>query len=150
VQSVKHVIDKTGMIPAELELEVTESVVQTDQENLSIFQGLKKLGVSLAIDDFGTGYSSFASLKHLNVDCVKIDKYFIDDILADDGTRPLVSSMVEIGHSFCHKVIAEGVEKSEQFKLVQEIGCESVQGFLFSKPVSAEEVPKLLEQKYPV
>ena len=150
VQSVKHVIDKTGMIPAELELEVTESVVQTDQENLSIFQDLKKLGVSLAIDDFGTGYSSFASLKHLNVDCLKIDKYFIDDILADDGTKLLVSSMAEIGHNLCHKVIAEGVEKPEQFKFVQEIGCESVQGFLFSKPVSAEEVPKLLNQKYPV
>ncbi len=148
VQSVKRAIEKTGMDPAELELEVTESVVQTDQDNLSIFQELKKLGVSLAIDDFGTGYSSFASLKHLNVDCLKIDKYIIDDLLVDDDSRRLVSSMTEIGHNFCNKIIAEGVEESEQFKYIQEMGCESVQGFLFSKPVSAEEIPKLLDRNY--
>ena len=148
VQSVKRAIEKAGMDPTELELEVTESVVQTDQENLSIFQELKKLGVTLAIDDFGTGYSSFASLKHLNVDCLKIDKYFIDDMLADDDTKLLVSSMTEIGHNFCNKVIAEGVEESEQFKYIQEIGCESVQGFLFSEPVPAEEIPKLLDRNY--
>jgi EAL domain-containing protein (putative c-di-GMP-specific phosphodiesterase class I) len=111
---------------------------------------LKKLGVSLAIDDFGTGYSSFASLKHLNVDCLKIDKYFIDDMMVDDDTKLLVSSMAEIGRNFCQKVIAEGVEQPDQFKFIQEIGCESVQGFLFSEPVSAQEIPKLLEQTYPV
>ncbi len=83
VSLIKRVIDETGMVPSELELEVTESVVQTDRKNLSIFRELKELGVLLAIDDFGTGYSSFASLKHLTVDCLKIDKYFIDDILAD-------------------------------------------------------------------
>jgi diguanylate cyclase (GGDEF)-like protein/PAS domain S-box-containing protein len=149
VQSVKRAIDATGMHPAELELEVTESVVQTDQQNLPIFRDLKKLGVSLAIDDFGMGYSSFASLKHLNVDCLKIDKYFIDDIQTDD-TRLLIASMVEIGHNFCNKVIAEGVEDSEQFKIVCEIGCESVQGFLFSEPVPAGEVAKLLDHQYPV
>ncbi len=148
VRSVRRAIDKTGMDPSELELEVTESVVQTNLENLSIFQELKQLGVSLAIDDFGTGYSSFASLKHLNVDCLKIDKYFIDDMLADDDTKLLVSSMTEIGHNFCHRVIAEGVEKPEQFKYIQEIDCDSVQGFLFSEPVSAEKIPKLLDRNY--
>jgi diguanylate cyclase (GGDEF)-like protein/PAS domain S-box-containing protein len=148
VQSVKQVIDKTGMDPTELELEVTESVVQTDQENLSIFRDLKKLGVSLAIDDFGTGYSSFASLKHLDADCLKIDKYFIDDLLLHDDTKLLVSSMVEIGHNFCHKVIAEGVEQPEQFEFIQKIGCESVQGYLFSKPVCAEEITTLLDKNF--
>ena len=148
VKSVKHVLDKTGMDAADLELEVTESVVQTDQRNLSIFRDLKQLGVSLAIDDFGTGYSSFASLKHLNVDCLKIDKYFIDDILVDDDAKLLLSSMTEIGHNFCNKVIAEGVEQLEQFEVVQGIGCDSVQGFFFSKPVPAEDIPKLLERDY--
>ena len=123
--------------------------MQTDQQNLSVFQELKELGVSLAIDDFGTGYSSFASLKHLKVDCLKIDKYFVDDILSEE-TRLLVASMAEIGHNFCHKVVAEGVEQSEQFEILREIGCESVQGFLFSEPVPAEEVSKLLGQQYPV
>jgi len=148
VQSVKRIIDKTGMDPGELELEVTESVVQTDRENLSIFKDLKKLGVTLALDDFGRGCSSLASLKHLNVDCLKIDKYFIDDMLVDDDSRRLVSSMVEIGHNFCHRVIAEGVEELEQFKIIQDLGCEIVQGYLFSKPVSADEIPKLMDKNY--
>jgi len=148
VRSVKRVIDETGMDPNELELEVTESVMQTDQENLSIFSDLKKLGVSLAIDDFGTGYSSFASLKHLDADCLKIDKYFIDDLLLHDDTKMLVSSMVEIGRNFCHKVIAEGVEEARQFEFIQKIGCDSVQGFLFSEPVCAEEIPILLKKNF--
>jgi len=148
VQSVKRVINETGMDPAELELEVTESVVQTDQENLSIFRDLKKLGVSLAIDDFGTGYSSFASLKHLDADCLKIDKYFIDDLLMQDDTKMLVSSIVEMGRNFCHKVIAEGIEEAGQFEFMQKLGCESVQGYLFSEPVSAEEIPTLLNKNF--
>jgi len=150
IHSVKRVIDETGMNAAELELEVTENVVQTDREYLTIFHELKELGVSLAIDDFGTGYSSFASFKNLEIDCLKIDKCFVDDILVDDDAKLLVTSMVEIGHNFCPEVIAEGVEQLEQFKIIQEIGCESVQGFLFSEPVPAGEVPKILDQKYPV
>ncbi|MEL6221991.1 MAG: bifunctional diguanylate cyclase/phosphodiesterase [Cyanobacteria bacterium J06627_8] len=144
VSLIKRVIDETGMVPSELELEVTESVVQTDQRNLSIFQDLKDLGVSLAIDDFGTGYSSLASLKHLTVDCLKIDKYFIDDMLTDNKSKILIGSIIEIGHSLEHEIIAEGVETEEQRYTLQELGCETAQGFLFSKPVSSDEISKLL------
>jgi len=144
VSLVKRVIDETGMVPSELELEVTEGVVQTDPKNLSVFQDLKDLGVLLAIDDFGTGYSSFASLKHLNVDCLKIDKYFIDDMITDEKTLLLISSMIEMGHNLGHDIIAEGVETSEQFDLLKEINCETAQGYLFSKPVTANEIAKLL------
>ena len=150
VQSVKRIIDKTGMDPTELELEVTESIEPTEQKNLSIFKDLKKLGVTLALDDFGRGCSSLASIKHLNVECLKIDKIFIDDMLVDENAKRLVSSMIEIGHNFCHRVIAEGVEELEQFKIIQEMGCEAVQGYLFSKPVSADEFSKLMDKKYPV
>ena len=150
VQSVKRIIDKTGMDPTELELEVTESIEPTEQKNLSIFKDLKKLGVTLALDDFGRGCSSLASIKHLNVECLKIDKIFIDDMLVDENAKRLVSSMIEIGHNFCHRVIAEGVEELEQFKIIQEMGCEAVQGYLFSKPVSADEISKLMDKKYPV
>ena len=144
VSLVKRVLDETGMVPSELELEVTESVVQTDQQNLSIFRELKDLGVLLAIDDFGTGYSSFASLKHLAVDCLKIDKYFIDDMLADHKSKILISSMIEMGHNLEHEIIAEGVETPEQCHTLQKLGCETVQGYLFSKPVSSDEISKLL------
>lgn len=147
VSLVKRVLDETGMVPSELELEVTESVVQTDKQNLSIFRELKDLGVLLAIDDFGTGYSSFASLKHLTVDCLKIDKYFIDDMLADHKSKILIGSMIEMGHNLEHEIIAEGVETPEQCHTLQKLGCETVQGYLFSKPVSSDEISKLLNSK---
>jgi len=129
---------------------VIESIEPTEQQSIPVFEGLKKLGVTLALDDFGRGYSSLASLKHINVECLKIDKIFIDDMLVDENAKRLVLSMIEIGHNFCPRVIVEGVEKLEQFKIIQEMGCEAVQGCLFSKPVSADEIPKLMDKKYPV
>jgi diguanylate cyclase (GGDEF)-like protein/PAS domain S-box-containing protein len=144
VPLIKRIIDETGMAPAELELEVTESVVQTDQRNLTIFKDLKDLGVLLAIDDFGTGYSSFASLKHLKVDCLKIDKYFVDDMLVDKKALLLIGSMVEMGHKLGYGIIAEGVEASEQLNILKHLGCGTAQGYLFSKPVDANAISKLL------
>ena len=146
VALIKHIIDETGIVPAELELEVTESVVQTDPRNLTILQDLKDLGVLLAIDDFGTGYSSFASLKHLHVDCLKIDKYFVDDMLVDKKTLTLISSMVDMGHKLGYTIIAEGVETSEQLKILKNLGCETAQGYLFSKPATADAISMLLNR----
>ena len=145
VSLIKCVIDKTGMLPAELELEVTESVVQTDKKNLAVFKDLKDLGILLAIDDFGTGYSSFASLKHIHVDYLKIDKYFIDDMHSDKKTLHLICSMIEMGHNLGYEIIAEGVETSEQFNMLKKLDCDTAQGYLFSKPVSATEISKLLK-----
>lgn len=145
VSLIQHVLEETGMVPTELELEVTESVVQTDQQNLSIFRELKDLGVLLAIDDFGTGYSSFASLKHLTVDCLKIDKYFIDDMLIDHKSETLMGAMIDMGHNLDHAIIAEGVETIEQYQMLQKLGCEIAQGYLLSKPVSADSIAKLLD-----
>jgi EAL domain-containing protein (putative c-di-GMP-specific phosphodiesterase class I) len=144
VPLIKRIIDETGIAPAELKLEVTECVVQTDQRNLSTFQDLKNLGVLLAIDDFGIGYSSFASLKHLKVDCLKIDKYFIDDMLIDKKALLLVGSMVEMGHKLGYGIIAEGVESPEQLNLLKHLGCGTAQGYLFTKPVDANAISKLL------
>jgi len=150
VKLVKRVIDETGIDPGHLELEVTESVVQTDPENLSVFEDLKGLGILLAIDDFGIGYSSFASLKHLNVDCLKIDKYFVDDMLVDRKSNLLISSLIEIAHNLGHCVIAEGVEQAKQLASLQELGCETVQGYLFSKPVAVDEMDKLLKSGFSI
>lgn len=144
VPMIRRIIEETGIAPGQLELEVTEGVVQTDRNNLSIFQDLKNLGIQLAIDDFGTGYSSFASLKHLTVDCLKIDKYFIDDMLTDKEVLFLVTSMIDIGHKLGHGIIAEGVESAEQMEMLKSLGCETVQGYYFSKPGSAATITKLL------
>lgn len=148
VSLIKHVLNETGIAPSELRLEVTEGAIQTNEKNLSIFQELKELGILLAIDDFGTGYSSFASLKHLKVDSLKIDKYFIDDMLNDKKTLLLISSMIEMGHSLKYEIIAEGVETLKQFNALKKLGCETVQGYLFSKPVSANEISKLLNTAF--
>lgn len=150
VSLVKRIIEETGIAPEELSLEVTESVVQTNPENLAIFHDLKKLGIQLAIDDFGTGYSSLASLKHLEVDYFKIDKYFIDDMLIDNKGLLLVSSMIEMGHKFGYKIIAEGVETSEQLNILKGMNCEAIQGYLFSKPGCPDEISKLLNNSFKV
>jgi diguanylate cyclase (GGDEF)-like protein/PAS domain S-box-containing protein len=141
---IKRAIAATGMEPFDLELEVTEGVVQTDQQNLSTFQELKNLGITLAIDDFGTGYSSFSSLKHLQVDSLKIDKYFVDDLADDQETLLLVGSMIEMGRNLGHNIVAEGIETLEQFLALSKLGCNVAQGDFFSKPVGADRVPELL------
>ncbi|MGB1261883.1 MAG: EAL domain-containing protein [Cognaticolwellia sp.] len=143
VPMVKDVIAKTNICPTELELEVTESIVQTNNENLSIFKRLNDLGVILAIDDFGKGYSSFASLKHIHINSLKIDKYFIDDISIDEKSFCLVRSMVEMGHDLGYEVVAEGIETQEQLNIVKKLGCDTAQGFLFSQPVSADAIVEL-------
>ena len=142
VSLIKGIIEETGIVPSELVLEVTESIVQTDPRNLSIFEDLKDLGVSLAIDDFGIGYSSFASLKHLKVDYLKIDKLFVADMLVDKQALTLISSMIEMGHRLGYGIIVEGIEYLEQFNILRSLGCEKVQGYLFSEPVSADKIAK--------
>ncbi len=144
VSLVIRILDETGMSPTTLELEVTENVVHTDQQNLAIFKELNDLGVIIAIDDFGTGYSSFASLKHLTVDYLKIDRYFINDMLSDNETQLLIASMIEIGHNLGHGIIAEGVETTEQLNVLKHLGCEIAQGYLYSPPVAADGVSKYL------
>ena len=144
---VERILHDSDIPSDQLELEVTEGVVQTNQRNLAVFERLRNLGVSVAIDDFGTGYSSFASLKHLNIDQLKIDKYFIDDIVTDNKARQLVGSMISMAHSLGYRVIAEGVETQEQLQVVSQLGCDIVQGYYFSRPVPADEMAELLRQK---
>ncbi len=150
VPLIARTINETGIAPADLELEITESVVQTDQRNLSIFKDLKALGIKLAIDDFGSGYSSFASLKHLNADRLKIDKHFVDDMISDKKAMTLISSMIEMGHKLGYEITVEGVEKLEQFDALKKLACENAQGFLFSKPVDSNEIASLLNQQKPL
>ncbi|MCG7883028.1 MAG: EAL domain-containing protein [Candidatus Thiodiazotropha taylori] len=144
VSLINRVIEETGMNPTELELEVTENVVQTNPENLTVFRELKDLGVLIAIDDFGVGYSSFASLKHLTADYLKIDRHFVNDMLSDDETQLLIASMIDLGHKLWHRIIAEGVETADQFEVLNNLGCDTAQGYLFSKPVDADEIRQIL------
>lgn len=146
VPLIEQSLAKNGLAPNELELEITEGLIQTDKDNLVVFKRLKSLGIKLAIDDFGSGYSSFASLKHINVDFLKIDKHFVDDILHDKKAGLLVNSMIEMGHNLGHHITAEGIEQAEQFEMIKRFGCDSAQGYLFSKPVNGHEMSSLLKR----
>ncbi|MCW8349131.1 EAL domain-containing protein [Vibrio sp. ZSDZ65] len=145
---IERVLYETKMDPNDLELEVTETVIQTKPTHQLVFKRLKALGIKLAIDDFGTGYSSFASLKHLDVDVLKIDKYFIDDILVDRKSQYLVESMIGMAHNLGYYVVAEGVENQEQAQLLKPMSCDVAQGYLFSKPTHPENIETLLRQAH--
>jgi EAL domain-containing protein (putative c-di-GMP-specific phosphodiesterase class I) len=108
-----------------------------------MFERIRELGVKIAIDDFGTGYSSLASLKALPIDCLKIDRFFITDMLKDEKAAVLLGTIVSVAHALGHKVVGEGVEEEAQLKVLEGIGCDLVQGFYFSRPVPADAIPEL-------
>jgi diguanylate cyclase (GGDEF)-like protein/PAS domain S-box-containing protein len=146
ISGVRAVLIATGVEPANLELELTESVLMQDAEStVRTLGALKAMGVTLAIDDFGTGYSSFTYLRRFPVDALKLDKSFVQEITEDPGDATIVSAMINIGKSLNQRVIAEGVETRGQLKFLQSHGCDEGQGYYFSHPVVAEQAGTLLE-----
>jgi diguanylate cyclase (GGDEF)-like protein len=146
LQDVARIIAESGLTPESLELEITESMVMQNPERArETLQKLKAMGISLSMDDFGTGYSSLAYLKKFPIDCVKIDRSFIKDIPVDADDMAITKGVIALGHSLRLKVVAEGVETKEQQEFLQANDCDEMQGFLFSKPLPAEEVTTLLK-----
>ena len=147
---IAKTIAQTGLTPECLELEITESLVMHNPEHAAdTLHKLKAMGISLSIDDFGTGYSSLAYLKRFPIDCVKVDRSFIKDIPNDSDDMAITKGIIALGHSLRLKVIAEGVETVEQREFLRANGCDELQGFLFSKPLPAEEVTALLKNHSP-
>jgi diguanylate cyclase (GGDEF)-like protein/PAS domain S-box-containing protein len=145
ISGVRAVLIATGVEPANLELELTESVLMQDAESTVRTLGeLKAMGVTLAIDDFGTGYSSFTYLRRFPVDALKLDKSFVQEITENPGNATIVSAMVNIGKSLNLRVIAEGVETRRQLNFLQSHGCDEGQGYYFSHPVVAGQAGTLL------
>lgn len=143
---VETILAETGLDPACLELEVTESVVQTNAESSDTFDRLKRLGVRIAIDDFGTGYSCLDSIRRLPLHRLKIDRVFVHDLLADTDNSSIIATIIAMGRAMGLTVVAEGVEHLEQAQYLRGLGCDLVQGFYFSKPVSAAEIAVLANQ----
>ncbi|GAB7036642.1 MULTISPECIES: putative bifunctional diguanylate cyclase/phosphodiesterase [Catenuloplanes] len=142
VGQVRAALDGTGAAPGALLLEITESLVLHDTEQvLADLRALRALGVRIAIDDFGTGYSSLSYLRHLPVDVLKIDKSFIDDIVTSDRQAALVTAIVTLARDLGLTVVAEGIEDAGQRATLNGMGCPYGQGYLFSKPVPPEAVP---------
>jgi diguanylate cyclase (GGDEF)-like protein len=143
---VAEVLDETGLAPEFLELELTESVVVKDfAESTRQLQRLKRLGVSIAIDDFGTGYSSLNYLHRLPIDRLKIDRSFIQVLNAPNSTLPILEAIISMAKNMELGLVGEGVETDEQMTMLCLKGCDLLQGFLYSRPVSADRAKFLLQ-----
>src|SRR5450830_1234835 len=148
VAEVQQVLEHTGLPPALLEIEVTESGLMQNMEAMAgVLRALKSLGVRIAIDDFGTGYSSLAYLASLPVDVLKIDKSFVDAYQASPKNMAIITAIIDLAHHLQLDVIAEGVESREQADFLVAFGCCNMQGYYFSKPVSAADLQAWCEAR---
>jgi diguanylate cyclase len=145
VASVTRVLRETGFQATNLELELTEGVIVEDADAAeAAMMDLRALGVNLALDDFGTGYSSLIYLRRFAFDKIKIDRSFLESMEATGESAILIHSIVHLGRALGLTVTAEGVETPEQHRFLQALGCHQLQGYLFSRPVPAEEIDRLM------
>ncbi|MGF7036077.1 diguanylate cyclase (GGDEF)-like protein [Paenibacillus mucilaginosus] len=145
VTMVESILEETGLPAGCLTLEITENIaVHKEECVISKMQKLKSLGVRMAIDDFGTGYSSLSYLGRFPMDVLKIDKSFVQSILQDSKEKEIVKTVIAIAHTLNLSVTAEGVETEDQLRYLRQQGCDIGQGYLMSKPLSAEECEKLM------
>jgi len=147
-ERVAEVLDESGLDPGLLDLEITEGAMLKDEEQaIELFEKLRDTGVGLALDDFGTGYSSLSYLRRLPINTLKIDRSFILGVEEDPDERALVESIITMAKSLQLRVVAEGVETRKQQRFLDELGCDEIQGYLFCKPVCAEEAAEFLSRK---
>jgi diguanylate cyclase (GGDEF)-like protein len=139
VETVRAVLDATGLPPAALELEITESVIMNIEDALAILKRLHQLGVHLAVDDFGTGYSSLSYLKLLPINTLKIDRSFVIGIGGNAGDEAIIRTVIALARSLKLSTVAEGVDSAHQVDFLRAHGCNEIQGFFFGKPQPADE-----------
>jgi diguanylate cyclase (GGDEF)-like protein len=145
IDIISEILAETRVAPATLEVEITESIAIEDlDQTIAILASLRSLGVKISLDDFGTGYSSLAALKYLPLDRLKIDRSFIRELKANTIDASIVNTIVNLGHELNLNVVAEGVETIEQFELLRSINCDAVQGFFFSRPVTATALETMI------
>ena len=143
---IATILRETDIDPAQLKLEVTESFAMDNPERtIYVLHGLRGVGVKIAIDDFGTGFTSLSYLKLFPVDCLKIDRSFVKDILTDANDKMIASSIIALSHSLGLYVVAEGVETQEQHDWLSSQGCDQMQGYLFSRPLPTNEALNYLK-----
>jgi diguanylate cyclase (GGDEF)-like protein/PAS domain S-box-containing protein len=148
LDSIDEILIKTGLSPENLELEITEAAVMANIDYaIDIMYDIKNRGITLALDDFGTGYSSLSYLRKFPIDTLKIDMSFIRNLEQSTTDKNIVSSIIELAHSLKLTVVAEGVETESQAKILANMNCDVMQGYLFSKPVDAAAFEQLLLDK---
>ena len=146
IDDLRAVLKETGFPAERLELELTESTLQLVETSPRLISEIKSLGVSIAIDDFGTGYSSLSVLKNLPIDRLKIDQSFVRDMTADSNDVAIVEAILGMSRTLGLQIIAEGVETEAQLSILQQLGCESGQGYLFSRPLPPAELALWLQR----
>jgi len=137
-------LSKWKIDPSCLEMEITERAILNYDEISTEMHKLSGMGVRFAVDDFGTGFSSLQHLHLLPISAVKIDRSFVQRLCDSSSSYPIVKAIIAVGHSMKLEVIAEGVEQEEQRLILDRLGCDGMQGFLFAKPVSQEEIAQAL------
>jgi EAL domain-containing protein (putative c-di-GMP-specific phosphodiesterase class I) len=146
VNNVWAVLKDTRLEPRYVEFELTESVLMQHVESTACtLKALKDMGTTLAVDDFGTGYSSLSYLRRFPIDALKLDRSFVQEITSDAGDALIISAVINMGKSLKHRVIAEGVETSDQLAFLQSHGCDEGQGYYFSRPIVAPQFARFLE-----
>jgi diguanylate cyclase (GGDEF)-like protein/PAS domain S-box-containing protein len=149
IPGVRRVLAETGVEPAMLELEITESIAMSRAELVDqLLRDIRELGVELSIDDFGTGYSSLAYLKRFPVQRLKVDRAFVHDLGRDADSAAIIRSIVTLGHGLQMRIVAEGVETAAQLALLRELECDEYQGYLFSRPVEEDAVAPMLHANF--
>ena len=146
VREVEQALVASGLAPGRLELEITENVLLQDNDaTLGILLRLRGMGVRIAMDDFGTGYSSLSYLRRFPFDKIKIDQSFIRNVGTEKGSVEIIRAVVGLGQALSMKVLAEGVETTEQLRMLQAEGCDELQGYLFSKPKPLQDVQDIID-----
>ncbi|MGH4137859.1 putative bifunctional diguanylate cyclase/phosphodiesterase [Clostridium sp.] len=145
---IANILKEYGVSPNVLELEVTESaIIENIKRSDKMINEFIKKGIKIAIDDFGTGYSSYIQLSNLSINTLKIDKSFIDFINCDNKKNSIIKNIIDFAHIMDLKVVAEGVEQEHQLKTLKEYGCDIIQGFYYSKPLSTKDIEEYIMKK---
>jgi diguanylate cyclase (GGDEF)-like protein/PAS domain S-box-containing protein len=148
VSGVHAMLTQAGLAPSDVELELTETfLLQAADSTATVLEALKDVGVQLALDDFGTGYASLSHLRRFPIDTLKIDRSFVRDITMDSDDASIVRAVISMGRSLDLKIVAEGVETSEQFDFLRQHGCPEGQGYYFSEPMVAAEFARALDRR---
>jgi EAL domain-containing protein (putative c-di-GMP-specific phosphodiesterase class I) len=149
LRDIDEVLAVTGLTPSLLQIEITESMVMLNVERaIQLLDAIQSRGVRLAIDDFGTGYSSMSVMKRFPIDTIKIDRSFVRDLPTNSEDKAIAEAIIGMGKALGLTIVAEGVETLEQDSFLRDHACDEIQGFLFSKPVSPENIAELLRHPF--
>jgi len=148
IDNIAGMIKESGVTPADIKLEITETLmVENFSQATDALNMLKDIGVLIAIDDFGTGYSSLSYLHQFPLDTLKIDRAFVTNMSVSESSRRVVLSVIQLAHALEMTIVAEGIEETAQMDDLRELGCQYGQGYLMSKPLTAEDIIALIESK---